>query len=82
MQGLIVVNNANYIAQPYQGWLFVVLVASFGVFVNTAFGRFLPRLEGAFFVVWSMCFIAFLTVLWAIAPRLTAGEWCKLTKVE
>ena len=74
MQGLVIVGNPNYVPQPYQGFLFVVMVATFALAVNTLLARHLPRLEGVVFVLFVLAFMATMVVLWVLAPRLTAGE--------
>ena len=74
MQGLLVVTQPDYVPQPYQGFLFVVMVATFALTVNSLLARFLPRLEGVVFVLFVLAFMATLVVLWVLAPRLTAGE--------
>ena len=74
MQGLIVINSPDYVPQAYQAYLFVVMVATFAAFVNTVLARFLPRLEGIVFVLFTLAFMATLIVLWVLAPRLTAAE--------
>lgn len=51
------------------------MIVTVGVVVNTLFARFLPRLEGIIFIVFTLAFISFLIVLWVLPPRLTAGEW-------
>ncbi|KAF2718641.1 amino acid transporter [Polychaeton citri CBS 116435] len=74
MQGLIVATNPSYVPQPWQGYLFVVMIASAGVLVNTVLARYLPRLEGIMFIIFTMAFMAFMVVLWVLAPRLTTTE--------
>ncbi|KAK5170950.1 uncharacterized protein LTR77_004094 [Saxophila tyrrhenica] len=74
MQGLIVATQPNYVPEPYQGYLFVVMVATFALLVNTLLARHLPRLEGIVFVFFILAFMATLVVLWVLAPRLTAAE--------
>ena len=74
MQGMIVVTHPNYVPEPYQAYLFVVMVATFALFVNTFLARHLPRLEGIVFVLFILAFMATLVVLWVLGPRLTAGE--------
>jgi len=73
-QGLIVINNTNYDPQPYQAWLLGVMIISTGVLVNTILARWMPRLEGAILVLFTLTFIAVMAVLWVLAPTLTAGE--------
>ena len=77
MQGLLVVTQPNYVPQPYQGFLFVVMVATFALAVNTLLARYLPRLEGFVFVLFILAFMATLVVLWSLAPLLSACEWTK-----
>jgi choline transport protein len=74
MQGLVVATHPDYVPQPYQGFLFVVMVATFALAANTLLARYLPRLEGPVFVLFFLAFIAVLAVLWTIAPQLTAAE--------
>ena len=74
MQGLIVVTQPNYVPKPYQAYLFVVMVATFALLVNTLLARSLPRLEGVVFVLFTLAFMATMVVVWVLAPRLSAGE--------
>lgn len=74
MMGLVVVTQPNYSPQAWHGYLFTVMVASFALFVNTLLARHLPRLEGIVFLLFVVAFVATLVVLWAVAPRLSAGE--------
>lgn len=53
------------------------MIVSFGLLVNTFLARFLPRLEGIIFIVFTLAFISFMVVLWVLAPRLTAGKGAK-----
>ena len=74
MQGLILEMNPNYIPEYWQGYLFVVMIASVGLLVNSVLARFLPRLEGVMFLFFTIAFMAFLVVLWVLAPRLTTSK--------
>jgi len=74
MQGLLVVNKPEYVPEPYQGYLFAVMIVTVGVLTNTFAARWLPRLEGIIFIVFVLAFLAFMIVLWVLPPRLSAGE--------
>ena len=74
MQGLVIATQPNYAPQPYQGFLFVVMIATFALAANSLLARHLPRLEGVVFVFFVVAFIVTVVVLWVLAPRLTAGE--------
>lgn len=73
-QGLIIVTQPDYIPQPYQGYLFTVMVATFALLVNTFLAKYLPRLEGGVFVLFVVAFVATLATLWSRAPLLSASE--------
>lgn len=73
MQGLLIVTKPDYVPQAWQGYLFVVMVATFALIVNSTLARFLPRLEGIVFVLFTLTFMATLVVVWVLAPTLTAG---------
>ena len=74
MQGLIILTQPSYVPQPWQGYLFVVMIASVGLAVNSVLARHLPKLEGVVFVMFTIFFIVILAVLWVLSPRLTASE--------
>lgn len=57
MQGLIVAGNPDYVPQPYHGYLFTVMVATFALAVNSLLARYLPRLEGIVFVLFVLAFM-------------------------
>ncbi|KAK5119439.1 hypothetical protein LTR85_007539 [Meristemomyces frigidus] len=73
-QGLIVINDADYVPQAYQAWLLGVMIITLGVLINTVLARWLPWLEGMIFVLFALVFLAQVVVLWVLAPRLTAGQ--------
>jgi choline transport protein len=78
MQALILATQPDYQPKAYQGYLFVVMVATFALFVNTFLARFLPSLENIVLALFILAFIATEAVLWALGPRLTAGEFHRL----
>lgn len=82
MQALIVLTNPTYIPKAWQGYLFVVMISSFGLLVNTVLARALPKLEGVVFMLFTLSFLAIVVVLWVLSPRLTAAEVVRIPLVK
>jgi len=74
IQGLLVINNPDYIARAWQGYLFMTLIISIALIVNTYFARLLPRLEAVMLALFTCAFVAFLAIFWTSSPKLTAGR--------
>jgi small basic protein len=70
-QVFLVVYNPNYVPQKWQTWLFVAMIVTFSLMVNTMLARFLPRLEGMIFVLFTLTFLVVEVVLWTLGDRLT-----------
>lgn len=69
IQGLIAINHESYHAQPYQGYLFVILMTSLGLMLNTWGAKQLPLIEGIILVFHTFGFAAVLIVLWVLSPK-------------
>jgi choline transport protein len=69
LQGLIALNVPSYAIQGWHGTLFCIAITMFAIVWNTIFIRKLPLVEGVAMVLHVFGFIAFLTVLWVMAPR-------------
>lgn len=67
-QGLIVVNNENYVYKNWHGNLIAIAVALFSVLFNTVLARKLPLVEGFVLFIHIFAFIAVLVVLWVLSP--------------
>ncbi|KAK5125315.1 hypothetical protein LTR85_000424 [Meristemomyces frigidus] len=74
IQGLISINHSSYTPQPYQGYLFVILMVSLGLLLNTWGAKQLPLIEGIILVFHIFGFAAVLIVLWVLSPKNTAHE--------
>lgn len=69
IQGLIVLNNADYIPQRWQGTLLAIALVFFSLFVNTILARNLPSIEVIVLMLHVFGFIAILVPLWVLGPR-------------
>lgn len=69
VQGLIVLNDATYVPQPWHGTLLTIATASVAVVFNSFFARKLPLLEGLVLILLVFGFFAVLIPLWVFAPR-------------
>lgn len=74
IQGVAALTHPNYKAEPYQGYLLVVVVASISALLNSTLARYLPKLEGLVLIFMGLSFAAIMIVLWVLAPKLTASE--------
>ena len=74
IQGMIVLNNPNYVPERWHGTLLVLAVATFSIIFNTLLARKLPLVEGTVLVLHIFGFFAILITLWVLAPRSSASE--------
>ena len=63
IQGLIILNNPDYVPQPWQGVLLTWAVLTFSLLFNTFFVSKLPLLEGVVLVLHILGFFAILIPL-------------------
>jgi len=74
IQGLIILNNPNYIPERWHGTLLIIAVATFSIIFNTLLARKLPLVEGIVLVLHIFGFFAVLVTMWILAPRSPASE--------
>lgn len=74
VEGLIAITHDTYTPHPWQGYLFVVLMVSLGLLLNTWGAKQLPLIEGIILVFHIFGFAAVLIVLWVLSPKNTASE--------
>lgn len=68
LQGIILLNNPNYVAEAWHVTLMIIAVASVCIIFNTFFARKLPLIEGLILIIHVFGFFAILIPLWALAP--------------
>ncbi|KAJ4370130.1 hypothetical protein N0V86_008866 [Didymella sp. IMI 355093] len=69
IQGLIILNNPNYIPERWHGTLLIIAVATLSIIFNTLLARKLPLIEGTVLVLHVFGFFAVLVTMWVLAPR-------------
>ena len=74
IQGLIILNNPNYIPERWQGTLLVIAITAFCIIFNTFLAKKLPMVEGMVLIIHIVGFFAVLIPLWILAPRNPAQE--------
>jgi choline transport protein len=74
IQGLIALNNPDYIPQGWHGTLLVIAVTAFCIIFNTFLAKRLPMVESLILVFHILGFIAVLIILWVLGPRDTADD--------
>ena len=85
IQGLIVLNNPDYVFENWHGTLLVIAIVAFCIIFNTFLAKRLPMIEGMILIFHLLGFFAVLVPLWVLAPRgdpkqvftefLNLGEW-------
>lgn len=74
VQGLIVVNDANYVSERWHSTLLVIAV-SVGIGLFNVFGaKHLPLAEGIFVTGHFFCFFPVVIILLVLAPKRSARE--------
>ena len=74
VQGLIALTHESYTPQAWQGYLFVILMVSIGLALNTWAAKQLPLIEGIILVFHIFGWATVLIVLWILSPKNTAHE--------
>ena len=74
VQGLIALTHESYSPQPWQGYLFVILMVTIGLLLNTWGAKQLPLIEGIILVFHIFGWATVLIVLWILSPKNTATE--------
>jgi len=85
IQGLIVLNNPDYVFERWHGTLLCIAVTLFAIIFNTVLAKKLPLVEGLVLFLHIFGFFAILIPLWVLSPRAPArdvfttfvdgGEW-------
>lgn len=74
IQGLIVLNQSDYVPQRWHGSLIAIFLVFFSLFINTTLARHFPVIEGVILLLHIFGFIAILVPLWVLAPLSTAHD--------
>nr|POE49097.1 choline transport protein [Quercus suber] len=74
LQGIIILNDANYSPQPWHATLMIIAVAIIAICFNTFFAKKLPLIEGLILIIHIFGFFGILIPLWALSPRAPARE--------
>lgn len=72
IQGLLVLNNPNYIYERWHGTLFVIAIITFAIIFNTFLAGRLPMIERLVLIIHLLGFFAIVITLWILAPRNSA----------
>ena len=81
VQGLIILNNATYVPQPWHAVLLTIATVTVAAIFNTFLARKLPLIENFVLVLHVCGFFAILIPLWVLAPRTPSEQvWTGLTQ--
>lgn len=69
LQGLIALNMPSYMAQGWHGTLFSIAITFFAIIFNTVFASKLPVIEVIGLILHVSAFVAFIAILWIMAPH-------------
>jgi amino acid transporter len=69
IQGLLILNNPDYIPESWHGTLLVIAVTAFCIIFNTFLAKRLPLVEGMVLIIHVLGFFAVLVPMWVLAPR-------------
>lgn len=74
IQGLIILNDVNYVPTPWQGTLLIIAIAAFAIIFNTALAKKLPLVEAFLLFLHVLGLFAIIIVLWTLAPTASAHD--------
>lgn len=74
IQGLIVLNNPDYVYERWHGTLLTIAVIFFIAIFNTFLAKHLPLVEGLVLCLHIGGFIAILVPLWVLGPRAESDQ--------
>ena len=74
IQGLMILNNSDYLPQRWHGTLIAIALVLVSLIINTILAKNLPSIEGALLLLHVSGFLAILATLWTLAPRSSAQE--------
>jgi len=69
IQGLIVLNNANYGFERWQGTLLVIAITVFSILFNTFLAKRLPLIEVLILILHVVGFLIIIIPLWVLSPH-------------
>lgn len=69
IQGLIVLNNADYVFERWQGTLLVIAITVFSILFNTFLAKRLPLIEVLILILHVVGFLIIIIPLWILSPR-------------
>ncbi|KAK5705709.1 hypothetical protein LTR17_021444 [Elasticomyces elasticus] len=74
IQGLVILNNPDYVPKPWQGTLIIWAVLTFSLLFNSYFASKLPLLEAVVLILHILGFFAILIPLWVLGNRSKASD--------
>lgn len=74
IQGLLVLNEPDYVFEQWHGTLLVIAITAFSIIFNTFLAKRLPSVEGMVLIIHVLGFFGVLVPLWILAPRNDAGQ--------
>lgn len=69
LQGLIALNKADYVYEPFHATLLSIGVVTFSVVFNTSLAERLPLIEGIILIFHLIGFFVIIIPLWVMGPR-------------
>lgn len=69
IQGLIVLNNPDYVLERWHGTLLTIAISAFCIVFNVTLAKYLPLVETLLCVLHIAGFFAVIIPLWVLAPR-------------
>ncbi|KAL3452446.1 amino acid/polyamine transporter I [Aspergillus insuetus] len=69
IQGLIVLNDVNYVFEAWHGTLLVIAITTFSILFNTFLAKNLPMVEALILIIHVVGLFAIIIPLWVLAPR-------------
>jgi choline transport protein len=82
LRGLIILDNPNFDAQPYQGTLLAYVVVAVAIFINAVIPGILPKFE-VFIIIFHIAgFIAIVATLWALTPKHNSAQFVFTTTLN
>jgi hypothetical protein len=69
IQGLIILNDVNYVFEAWHGTLLVIAITTFSILFNTFLAKNLPMVEALILIIHVVGLFAIIIPLWVLAPR-------------
>lgn len=74
IQGLVVLNYADYVYEAWHGTLLSIAVAVFSAVFNITLAKKLPMIEAVVLIIHLFAFFGIVVPLWVLAPRSSAKD--------